>query len=264
MSLLAFASVKGSPGVTTTVLALASVWPTSQHVIVAEVDPAGGDLATRFGRSFEPGVISLAAAARRASGSSSVVEHCQQLLGGVDVLVSPASADQANAAIRLLDDRGIWAELRGGEQHILADCGRLGAGSTVAPVVQASTLLVLLTRPLLSELHHLHSRLPALQSCARRVALVLVGNGPYSASEVADTLSIEVLGSLPSDADSAGMLAGAPGSRRALARLPLLRSASALVDQLQTATVTSDDKPRPTGDVDGAQRDQVVLAGHAT
>jgi len=52
MSLIAFASVKGSPGVTTTVLALASVWPTSQHLIVAELDPAGGDLATRFGQSF--------------------------------------------------------------------------------------------------------------------------------------------------------------------------------------------------------------------
>lgn len=264
MGLIAFASVKGSPGVTTTVLALASVWPTSQHVIMAELDPAGGDLATRFGRSFEPGVISLAAAARRASGSASVVEHCQQVLGGVDVLVSPASTDQTNAAIRLLDDRGIWAELRSGEQEILADCGRLGLGPTVALVVQASTLLVLLARPLLSELHHLHSRLPALQTLAGRVALVLVGNGPYSVSEVADTLSIEVLGSLPSDADSAGMLAGAPGSRRALARLPLLRSASALVDQLQTATVTSDAKLRPTGDIDGAERDQVVLAGHAT
>jgi len=240
------------------------VWPDSQHAIVAELDPAGGDLATRFGRSFEPGVISLAAATRRASGSASAVEHCQQLLGGVDVLVSPASADQANAAIRLLDDRGIWAELRGGEQEILADCGRLGVGSTVAAVVQASTLLVLLARPLLNELHHLHSRLPVLQAAAVRVALVLVGNGPYSVSEVAETLSLEVLGSLPSDADSAGILAGAPGSRRALARLPLLRSASALVDQLQTVTVTSDAKLRPTGDVDDAELDQVVLAGHAT
>ena len=262
MSLIAFASVKGSPGVTTTVLALASVWPTSQHLIVAELDPAGGDLATRFGQSFEPGVISLAAAARRISGSATVTEHCQQVLGGVDVLVSPASPDQVNAALRLLDDRRVWAELRSNDPLILADCGRLGDESTVAHLVQASSLLVLLARPLLNELHHLHARLPALHTLAERMVLVLVGNGPYSVSEVADTLSIEVLGSLPSDPDSAGILGGAPGSRRALARLPLLRAASALVEQLQTTTAPADTKLPLAEEVDPAKRDR-VLAGQA-
>jgi hypothetical protein len=262
MGLIAFACAKGSPGVTTSVLALASVWPASQPVIVAELDPAGGDLATRFGRSFEPGVISLAAAARRNSGSATVTEHCQQVLGGVDVLVAPASPDQVNAALRLLDDRRAWAELRSGEPEILADCGRLGDESTVAHLVQASTLLVLFARPLLSELHHLHSRLPALQTLAGRMGLVLVGNGPYSVSEVAETLSIEVLGSVPSDPDAARILAGAPGSRRALARLPLLRAASALVELLQIATAPAVAELPITEEVGNAELDP-VLAGQA-
>jgi hypothetical protein len=94
------------------------------------------------------------------------------------------------------------------------------------------------------------------------MALVLVGNGPYSVSEVADTLSIEVLGSLPSDPDSAGILGGAPCSRRALARLPLLRAASALVEQLQTTTAQADTKLPLAEEVDPAKRDR-VLTGQA-
>ena len=94
------------------------------------------------------------------------------------------------------------------------------------------------------------------------MALVLVGNGPYSVSEVADTLSIEVLGSLPSDPDSAGILGGAPGSRRALARLPLLRAASALVEQLQIATAPAVAELPITEEVGNAELDR-VLAGQA-
>lgn len=238
MGLIAFGSVKGSPGVTTAALALASVWPSSQRVIVAELDSAGGDIATRFGRAFEPGVISLAAAVRRSTDSGAVVDHCQQVLGGVDVLVSPASPRQLGAAVRLLDDRGAWAEMRNGETQVLADCGRLQEDASVAQVIQACEVLVVLARPILSELHHVSSRLAALQALAGRVAVVLAGDGAYSASEVADTLNVEVLGSIPRDAASAGILTGAPGSRRALARLPLLRSATGLVEKLQVSRRT--------------------------
>jgi hypothetical protein len=90
------------------------------------------------------------------------------------------------------------------------------------------------------------------------VGLVLVGNGPYSGSEVADTLSIDVLGSLPSDPDAARILAGAACSRRALARLPLLRAASALVEQLQTATVPAVAELSMTEEVEDAELDPVL------
>jgi MinD-like ATPase involved in chromosome partitioning or flagellar assembly len=260
MSLIALGSMKSSPGVTTAALALASVWPSSQRVIVAEFDPAGGDIATRFGRAFEPGVISLAAAVRRSSGSAAAIDHCQQVLGGVDVLMAPANPAQLTAAVRLLDERREWTELRGGEPQILADCGRLFDEPTVAHLLQASSLVVVLARPILSELHHVSARLSTLQALAGRVTLVLSGHGPYSADEVADTLHVDVLGSLPSDPESAAILAGAPGSRRTLARLPLLRAASELVEKLQ---MTVPLEAKPTTSWNDMELD-AVLAGGAT
>ena len=54
MALIAVAADKGAPGVTTTALALAAVWP--RPVLLAECDPAGGDLVYRFpgGRRRSP------------------------------------------------------------------------------------------------------------------------------------------------------------------------------------------------------------------
>ena len=68
MALIAIAADKGSPGVTTTSVALAAVWP--RRVLLAEADPAGGDLVYRsagaHGGVLNPnsGLLSLAATAR--------------------------------------------------------------------------------------------------------------------------------------------------------------------------------------------------------
>lgn len=175
-----------------------------------------------------------------------MLDHCQQVLGGLDVLVAPASPTQFTAAVRLLDERREWAELKNGEPPILADCGRLVDEPTTAHLLHASALVVVLARPILSELHHVASRLSALRAVGGRVAVVLAGHGPYSASEVADTLNVEVLGSLPNDPESAAILAGAPGSRRALARLPLLRSAADLLERVQVDAQT-EARPAPAG-----------------
>jgi cellulose biosynthesis protein BcsQ len=69
MALIAIAADKGAPGATTTALALAAVWP--RPVLLAECDPAGGDLVYRLpaadgGRLDQRrGLLSLAVAARR-------------------------------------------------------------------------------------------------------------------------------------------------------------------------------------------------------
>ena len=46
MALIAVAADKGAPGVTTASVALAAVWP--RPVLLAECDPAGGDLVYRL------------------------------------------------------------------------------------------------------------------------------------------------------------------------------------------------------------------------
>src|SRR5258708_38668095 len=87
MALIAVAADKGSPGVTTSAVALAAVWP--RPVLLAECDPAGGDIVYRLpgadGTRLDPrrGLLSLAVAARRGLQPSQVGGHAQKLHGGL-------------------------------------------------------------------------------------------------------------------------------------------------------------------------------------
>src|SRR4029077_2102430 len=87
MALIAVASDKGAPGVTTASVVLAAVWP--RPVLLAECDPAGGDLLYRFpgadrGRLCPGrGLLSLAVAARRGLRPEQIWEHTQALRGGL-------------------------------------------------------------------------------------------------------------------------------------------------------------------------------------
>ena len=73
--LIALASVKGSPGVTSAALALAAVWP--NPVVLVEADPSGGDLTYRCRLSpgavieSRSGLVGLAAAVRSHAGHES-------------------------------------------------------------------------------------------------------------------------------------------------------------------------------------------------
>jgi len=68
MALIALAADKGSPGVTTAAVALSAVWP--RRVLLAETDPAGGDLVYRsaaaHGGPLNPNTGMLSTAARAA------------------------------------------------------------------------------------------------------------------------------------------------------------------------------------------------------
>ena len=72
MALVAFASAKGSPGASTAALAVAALWP--RDVLLADCDPAGGDVALRMpdpdGAPLDPdrGLVSLAAAGHAVTG----------------------------------------------------------------------------------------------------------------------------------------------------------------------------------------------------
>jgi hypothetical protein len=229
MAVITLASIKASPGVSTTAVALGAVWPASRRAMVAEMDPFGGDLAARFGLTFEPGLVTLAAAARRQGHEGALAEHCQKVLGGVDVLVGPSSPEQAERAVRLICERSL---LRAEDLDVIADCGRVYSQSAALPVLRASELLLLAVRPVLEELQHVVARLPMLAAAASRVQLVLIGAGSYSAAEIADTLGVQVIGALPYDPHGAAVLAGASRQGRGIQRLPLLRSARALAEDI--------------------------------
>lgn len=228
MALLALTAVKAAPGVTTTAMALAVMWPPRQRrQLVAECDPSGADLAARFGHTSSPGLVSLAAAARHDHTPDQVRRHTHHLPGGVDVLLGPASGDQATAAVHTLAHAP--AVLAGDPATVtLADCGRFWPGTPTTALLRAADLVAIVARPRLDELSHITAAMGALASLNRHLGLVLIGRGDYSSCEIAGITGIQVLGTLPHDPHSAALMTGRATRRRILARRPLLPAARAL------------------------------------
>jgi hypothetical protein len=187
--LLCLASVKGSPGVTTTALALAARWPASWRRVLIEADPAGGDLAARYGLPLTPGLMGLAAAARRSTDPDLVWEHTQELPGGLPVVAGPTRADQAHAALAAVcgadGPAGVLGAFTGRSDVVaIIDCGRLAGDSSISRVIEAADQLLLVARPRADELAHLAARTAQIATGPAHTRLLLVGSG-YPAGEVA-------------------------------------------------------------------------------
>jgi hypothetical protein len=247
VALIAVAADKGAPGVTTTCVALAAVWP--RPVLLAECDPAGGDLACRLpaagGGRLDPGrgLLSLAVAGRRGLGPGQILEHTQKLSGGLDVLAGVVTAEQGAGLEPLWGPAGsALAQLPG--LDVIADCGRIGADGPPYDLFAYASAVVLVTRDTLGEVVRLRERVTAVTTAlARRhrsstpVAVVVVaGHRRFHAalSEVRHALgpdgAARVVGGLAYDPASAEALRGEWGGR--LNRSLLLRTARDVAGRL--------------------------------
>ena len=235
MSLLGLCSAHGSPGVTTTALALAATWPEDRRCLLVEADPFGGVIGARYGLGDTPGLSSLAAVARRGLDEEAVWGHVQQLPGGVSVLLGPASADEAHAVLG--DVVGVlagWCAAQG-EVDVIVDCGRIGPGSPTMEVLATADAAMLLARPSIDQLRPAAHRLAAFEASDVKVSLLLVGDQPYRSDEVAATVPTEIAGVIAWDPRTAAVLTGRRGTVRDLRRSPLVRSAATLAERLAGA-----------------------------
>ncbi|MFF1676120.1 MinD/ParA family protein [Streptomyces sp. NPDC058256] len=226
MTLVALCSLKGSPGVTTAALGMAARWPSGEHPVVVECDPAGGDLLARFRLETSPGLVSLAAAARRGAEPGLVWQHTQRLPGGLPVVAGPARPEQACAALAQITGAGAAMLRRAAARPgtvVVADCGRVGPGSPALEILRAADVMLLLARSHDDALSHVAADLDIAVRWSRHPCFVLVGDG-YPTSEVAQTLGIEVMGRVPEDRNGAAALGGRPGRRTAPAQSPLGRA----------------------------------------
>ncbi|MDA8356548.1 MAG: hypothetical protein M0Z95_09720 [Actinomycetota bacterium] len=244
----AFGSVRSS-GVTTLVLGLAATWPRrtepqGRPVLVVEADPAGGTLAASAGWPPEPGLVSLAAAARRGAEPSLVFEHCRTLPGGASVLAGPARGDQAKSALRMLAT--LLGQLGDLDADVLVDCGRLDDTAVVLGIFERTARAdratcanratrgdraVLVSRRRLADLQALSSWIDA-HPAGPGTGLVVVGDGPYPDAEIAEALGLAVLGHLPWDPGTPDALVAYRASDRRLRMAPLVRAARTLAEHL--------------------------------
>jgi MinD-like ATPase involved in chromosome partitioning or flagellar assembly len=268
MALIALTAGKGSPGVTTTAIALAAVWP--RDAVLADCDAAGGDVALRLpaadGQPLrrDQGLLALAARLRTGTpAGAGCAEHVQRAVGGLPVLTGISTPGQAAALGSLwpaiVDALKVGA---GDGADTIADCGRHQPGSAADDVLSAADLVLVITRPTVEGLTHLRSTLSALPVPAAGAAsappvfvVVLDDQVTPRATEVAEALHGQgcaaVIGSVAFDPPGAAGLAGTPTRR--LDRTPLVvsarRLATALGSELSARRVAPAPPEAPTVDL---------------
>lgn len=203
--LIALASVKGSPGVTSTALALAAVWP--RPAVLLEADPAGGDLAYRCRAAFggpvgsTRGLLRLAASVRGGVPAPSVVGEEGQLLEcGVNLVQGVTSAAQARGLAALwptIAQACITAEV-----DVLADLGRLDRSSPAMPLAQAADYLLAVATTSLESVMHLAEGLSDIVGGLAprgtvKLSTVLVGPDANSARDCVDLDDLLARAGLP-------------------------------------------------------------------
>jgi hypothetical protein len=249
MALIAAAGDKGAPGVSTASLALAAVWP--RPALLAEADPAGGDLVYRLpsadGGRLDPqrGLLSLAVAARRGIQPHQVWEHTQKLYGGLDVLTGVANTEQAGGLQLLWGKIGqVLSAIP--QLDVLADCGRLGMDGPFYDLLGYASSVVLVARPNLEGVVRLRDRVAAVAAAlAKRgqpgaiLDVVIVADYKQlrqATEEVGNALghgnlSGRVVGGLAYEPKSAEMLRGGQWGGK-LDKSMLIRTAREVAAQL--------------------------------
>jgi hypothetical protein len=232
--LYALISAGGSPGVTTTALALALAWPAP--AIVAECDPSGGDVLAGLLAGHVPAGRGLTAHAIEAGRS---VRAATASLGAQ---LLPLDADRARTLLPGLTDprqaaglASAWpavaATLTAQQSDVIADCGRLDAGSEQPlAVLSAASAVALVLRPTLRQVWAARPRIDMLAQLlggTARVVLLVTGPGSYPARELADTLGVPVAAVLPDDARTAVVLSDGLGRHKQVSSGRLLASARA-------------------------------------
>lgn len=253
MTVVALTSAKGSPGVTTTSLALAWVWPEvapARRVIVVDADMAGGDIASGYLRgavSSTDGLLGLAGD-RSGNRAAAIWDHVIALDDeGTRLLLTGIGEPNQARAISV-----VWSTLAtvfaqlGDEDSpvdVILDLGRLGSLHEATVLRERADIVLLVMRSSLTSTASARSagrRLLAERGAADgdpvSLGCLLVGERqPYPAAEIADAVGLPVTASLAWDPTAASVLsAGSPAGWR-FARSPLLRSARATASTLRAA-----------------------------
>lgn len=235
-------SAKGSPGATTSALALAAAWPGEAGALVIEADPAGGDLGIRLrprGGAIPttPTVATLAADAREAD--SDVTAKAIALNETIRVVPGFQSPAQGRGLTAL------WSTFAGvlqrSETDTLVDIGRLTLESVTMPLVDVADVIVVVVSPTIASLVHARELATQLQGRPAVVQPLIVTRGRDAAADRGNVDEVFADAGLLAAASVhlawdvatvAALEAGESPAGRALSRSKLLRSAHVAADAI--------------------------------
>ena len=236
MAVAVFASAKGAPGVTTTVLALAFAW--HRPALVVEADMAGSSSVLsgflRGGTDHSHGVMGLSIAARQHGWTDQGLwDQCLRL--GEERYLLPGVADPAQAAAMTAawgPLAGVLAGLEAAGVDVLVDAGRLGTAYAPTPLLRTADAVVLVTGTRLPDVYALSRRIPAVNaeldahSDAESLSVLTVGEGrPYTNHEIEVSLGVRVMSSIAWDPVNAEVYSVGASPGRRFESSPLARTA---------------------------------------
>ena len=245
MVAIGLVSAKGSPGCTTTALALSAIWTEilpSRRILLAECDVAGGDIVSGYlagSADASRGVLGLAVTRSR-DPLTAVWEQLLVLDNAGNRLLLQGLSEPRQAATATT----AWPQLAAAIPElarqepavdIVMDLGRLHSQHEAQDLWQVADQLILVTRSSLSAVAQTQAAASDLRDrdvAARLTCLVVDEGHPYSGSEIAKALGLPVLATLPWDvrATNAFRAGAVPRSTS-----PLLRSCRLLVNRLASS-----------------------------
>lgn len=239
MAVIALTSASGSPGVTTTAVGLALLWP--RPVILVEADPTGGSglLAGYFRgtRPYTTGLIELALS------PEPVADALPSAVIPIDgTSVSFVAGTRSHAQAGALQD--LWeplaeafAGLDENGQDVIVDVGRRGLVGSPELLLNRADLSLLVARTNLPSLVAARSWTAGWRHDAqpmRHVGLLTVGEGqPYSSREVTDVLGLPVVASVHDDPVAAAVFHRGAEPGRAFESGGLVRSLRSAIAAIQ-------------------------------
>ena len=233
--LIGLVSAGGSPGVTTTALAMGSVWPAP--VVVIDADPSGGDVAAAGGGMVDASVsniLELVRLSRHDRLPQVLDSQIQTMPFGTAVVVGFGDPTQVGAVS--------WPDLAAGlravsHRDVLVDLGRWGMPFAAGPLLRACDLLLLVVRTQTRALRRAERILPLLREDLNRAnpgnagvdLLVVNDHGSFSPADISRRMGARVLGELPHDTKTAAVFSDGATAPRHLERTPLVRGVQGVV-----------------------------------
>jgi len=249
MTVVAVTGGQGSPGATTTALALLLTWPLppGRRVIMVEADPDGGTVlagALQGRVSAEYGLHQLGVAHRQGNLVDAFFRQLVDLSDGRrERLLLPGLVDptQASGLAYTWDALSQLAVGLGGQQmphDVIFDLGRRGHTGASAIVARRADVVLPVVRGTLPSLAQARPRTAGLRvdldthgMGSDSIALVLVEQGRYTRQEIGRQLDSPVLGLLPYDPDRARVLSDGEGdSGKRFLRSKFMRAARTTAD----------------------------------
>jgi hypothetical protein len=246
VSVVSLVSAKGTPGVTTTAVALTAVEQVGAGSAVwVELDPSGGTGWLRSqaaGRRVEPRLGELFRLVREGRAGMEWTRLAVAAPPAVPAILAPQ--DRRAASRLVVDGAARWCgALAISEGLVFLDCGRWDPVQPGAGRISGSDVVGLVCRSTLESVDHARHLVQDLREIARcPLAVVVVGSHPYRGPDIADALSIPLGGVIEWRRRDVAAL-WARGATQLYARSTLGRSARRAVDGLLAVRIEAPGGP---------------------